>query len=47
MSSVTEHRNVPTESAVSTAARGLLRAGPLALFLSFFGGDEVLLLINP
>ncbi len=47
MSSVTEHRNDPTETANPLAACGLLRARPLALFLSFFGGDEVLLLISP
>ena len=47
MSSATEHCNTPAEAAVSTAARELLRARPLALFLSFLGGDEVLLLICP
>jgi len=47
MSSLTEHRNTPAKAAVSTAACGLLPARPLALFLSFLGGDEALLLINP
>ncbi len=47
MSSVTEHRNTPTETAVPTVARELSRARPLALFLSFLGGDEALLLICP
>jgi hypothetical protein len=47
MSSATEHCNTPAEAAVSTAARKLVRARPLALFLSFHGGDEVLLLICP
>jgi hypothetical protein len=47
MSSVTEHRNTPIETAIPLAARGLLRARPLALCLSFLGGDEALLLISP
>jgi len=47
MSSATEHSKSPAEAAVSTAAGELLRARPLALFLSFLGGDEVLLLICP
>jgi hypothetical protein len=47
MSSLTEHRNTPTEIAVPTAARGLSRARPLALLHSFLGGDEALLLIGP
>jgi hypothetical protein len=47
MSSVTEHRKIPTEAAVSTVAREQLRARPLALFLSFLGGDEALLLSCP
>jgi hypothetical protein len=47
MSSATEHCRTPAEAAVSTAARDLLRVRPLALFLSFLGGDEVLLLIRP
>ena len=47
MSSATEHSKSLAEAAVSTAAGELLRARPLALFLSFLGGDEVLLLICP
>jgi len=47
MSSMTEHRNTPTETTVSMAVYGLLRARPLALSLSFLGGDEALLLTCP
>jgi hypothetical protein len=47
MSSVTEHRSTATETAVSTAVCGLLHARPQALFLSFLGGDEALLLTCP
>jgi hypothetical protein len=47
MSSMTEHRNTPTETAIPTAVHGLLRVRPLALYLSFLGGDEALLLICP
>jgi hypothetical protein len=44
---MTVHRNNPTETAAPLAVRGLLPARPLALFLSFLGGDQALLLISP